>query len=76
MCSGKRETGENPVRSRHCDSEQAALPIIVKDKKQVTGDFLREGAVSIDLKSGNLLILCCEILAVDEKYHVRMQAVG
>ena len=51
FCLGqiKRETGENPVRSRHCDRERKA--------KKPLKSFLWEGADRDDLKSGDLLAL-------------------
>ena len=56
----KREPGESPGRSRHCESEQAAFMSLRHDT--------REGAVSVELKSGDLLILCIfEILTDDRK---------
>ena len=45
----KRETGENPVRSRHCEREQEALMSL----RHVLGKALP----IVELESGELLIL-------------------
>ena len=45
----KRETGVNPVRSRHCNRERRAI-------MSLGGDSW-EGAVCCELKSGELLAL-------------------
>ena len=43
----KRETGANPVRSRHCNRERAAIMSLRKPW---------EGAARCELKSGELLV--------------------